>query len=81
MISGFRNRDTAAIDAIIRDRRTLRLLHLEGEELVLVKPALLEGKEWLLREVLPLAFRRTQIMGSLRTRLRRTDGQAGLWTV
>ena len=32
---------------IHRDKRTPRLLRLEGEELVLVKPSALEGKEWL----------------------------------
>src|SRR2546423_736935 len=41
-----------------RDKRTLRLLRQEGEELVLVKPSPLEGKEWLGSAGLPLAFRR-----------------------
>jgi Uma2 family endonuclease len=66
---------------IHRDKRTLQLLRLEGEELLLVKPSLLEGQEWLVSEVLPLAFRRTLSKGVPRTRVRRTDGQAGLWTV
>jgi Uma2 family endonuclease len=38
---------------IHRDKRTLRLLRLEGEELVLVRPTILEGKEWLVSAVLP----------------------------
>jgi Uma2 family endonuclease len=66
---------------IHRDKRTLQLLRLEGEELVLVKPSLLEEQEWLVSAVLPLAFRRTVSKGVPRTRVRRTDGQAGLWTV
>jgi Uma2 family endonuclease len=66
---------------IHRDRRTLRLLRLEGEELVLVKPSALEGKEWLVSEVVPLAFRRTMIKGAARTQVRRTDGRPGQWTV
>jgi Uma2 family endonuclease len=66
---------------IHRDKRTLRLLRLEGDELVLVKPSSLEGKEWLVSEVLPLAFRRTVRRGVARTQLRRTDGKPGLWAV
>jgi Uma2 family endonuclease len=66
---------------IHRDKRTLRLLRLEGNELVLVKPSLLEGREWLVSEVLPLAFRRTSIKGVARTQVCRTDGHPGLWTV
>jgi Uma2 family endonuclease len=64
-----------------RDKRTLRLLRLEGEEMVLVKPTLLEGKEWLVSAVLPLAFRRTVRKGVALTQVRRTDGKPGLWTV
>jgi Uma2 family endonuclease len=66
---------------IHRDKRTLRLLRLEGEELVLVKPTLIEGKEWLVSEVLPLAFRRTVSKGTPRTQVRRTDGKPGRWAV
>jgi Uma2 family endonuclease len=66
---------------IHRDKRTLQLLRLEGEELVLVKPSLLDGKEWLVSKVLPLAFRRTVRKGTPRTQVRRTDGKPGLWTV
>jgi Uma2 family endonuclease len=66
---------------IHRDKRTLRLLRLEGEELVLIKSALLDGKEWLVSAVLPLAFRRTVPKGKPRTQVRRTDGKPGLWTV
>jgi Uma2 family endonuclease len=66
---------------IHRDKRTLRLLRLQGEELVLVKPSPLEGKEWLVSEVLPLAFRRTVSKGTPRTQVRRTDSKPGRWTV
>ena len=66
---------------IHRDKRTLRLLRLEGEELVLVKPTLLEGKDWLVSAVLPLAFRQTGSKKAPRTEVRRTDGKPGRWTV
>src|SRR4051794_19480243 len=66
---------------IHRDKRTLRLLRLEGAELVLVKPSLLDGKEWLVSQVLPLAFRRTVRKGTPQTQVRRTDGKPGLWAV
>jgi Uma2 family endonuclease len=66
---------------IHRDKRTLRLLRLEGEELVLVKPTALDGKEWLVSAVLPLAFRRSVSKGKPRTQVRRTDGKPGRWTV
>jgi Uma2 family endonuclease len=66
---------------IHRDKRTLRLLRLEGEELVLVKPSALEGREWLVSAVLPLAFRRKTQAGRPATEVRRTDGKPGLWTV
>jgi Uma2 family endonuclease len=66
---------------IHRDKRALRLLRLEGEELVLVKPSLLDGKDWHQSEVLPLAFRKTLSKGAARTQVRRTDGNPGLWTV
>jgi len=66
---------------IHRDKRMLRLLRLEGEELILVKPTLLEGKESLVSTVLPLAFRRTVSKGTPRTQVQRTDGKAGRWTV
>jgi hypothetical protein len=66
---------------IHRDKRTLRLLGLEGEELVLVKPTLLEGKEWLVSAVLPLGFRQTTSKKTPRTEVRRTDGKPGRWTV
>jgi Uma2 family endonuclease len=66
---------------IHRDKRTLRLLRHDAQELVLVKPAALEGKEWLVSEVLPLAFRRTVARGVPRTLVRRTDGGQGQWTV
>jgi Uma2 family endonuclease len=66
---------------IHRDKRTLRLLPLEGEELILVKPSVVEGKEWLVSAVLPLAFRRSVSKGKPRTQVRRTDGKPGRWTV
>jgi Uma2 family endonuclease len=66
---------------IHRDKRTLRLLRLEGEELVLVKPTLLEGKEYLVSAVLPLAFRRGVSKGRPRTQVQRTDDKPGRWTV
>jgi Uma2 family endonuclease len=64
-----------------RDKRTLQLLRLEAEELVLVEPTLLEGKTWLVSAVLPLAFRHTRRKGVPRTQVRRTDGKPGRWTV
>src|SRR5207249_3091244 len=60
---------------IHRDRRTLRLLHLEGQELVLVPASALEGKRWLVSTVLPLAFRRRTQGGKPVTEVRRTDGK------
>jgi Uma2 family endonuclease len=66
---------------IHRDKRTLRLLRLEGEELMLVKPTLLGATEWLVSAVLPLAFRCTVSKGTPRTQVRRTDGKPGRWTV
>jgi Uma2 family endonuclease len=66
---------------IHRDKRTLRLLRLEREELLLVQPSLLEGKEWLVSAVLPLALRRSVSKNVPRTQVRRTDGGLGLWTV
>ncbi len=65
---------------IHRDRRTLRLLRNDGQDLVEVKPTALEGKQWLLSEVLPLAFRRTMSKGVARTEVRRIDGE-GAWTI
>jgi Uma2 family endonuclease len=66
---------------IHRDKRTLRLLRLTGQELVLVPATLLEGKRGLVSEVLPLAFRRRMQGGKPVMEVRRTDGKAGLWTV
>ncbi len=66
---------------IHRDKRTLRLLRHDGQDLVEVKLSSLEGKQWLVSEVLPLAFRRTTVKGVPRTDVRRTDGQAGHWTI
>jgi Uma2 family endonuclease len=66
---------------IHRDKRTLRLLRLEGQELVLVQPSLLEGQRWLVSAVLPLAFRRKLRGKKPATEVRRTDGKPGRWTV
>jgi Uma2 family endonuclease len=66
---------------IYRDKRTLRLLRLEGGELVLVPAASLGGKRWLVSAVLPLAFRRKVQGGKPMTEVRRTDGKPGLWSV
>jgi Uma2 family endonuclease len=66
---------------IHRDKQTLRLLRHDGHELVLVKPTEQEGKEWLVSDVLPLAFRPTRSKGAPRTQVRRTDGKPGLWAV
>jgi Uma2 family endonuclease len=66
---------------IHRDKRTLRLLRLEGDELMLVKTSPLEGKDWLVSAVLPLAFRRSVSRGKPRTQVRRTDSKRGRWTV
>jgi Uma2 family endonuclease len=62
-----------------RDRRTLRLLRHDGEDLVEVKQKTFEGRQWLVSSVLPLAFRRTTSKGIVRTEVRRTDGQPGSW--
>jgi Uma2 family endonuclease len=64
-----------------RDDRTLLLLRHDGEDLVEVHPTALDGKQWLVSEILPLAFRRTTSKGIARTEVRRTDGQAGHWTI
>ncbi len=66
---------------IHRDKRTLRLWRLEGEELVPVAASSLEGKRRLVSGVLALAFRRNRSGGKPVTEVRRTDGQPGLWTV
>jgi Uma2 family endonuclease len=66
---------------IHRDKRTLRLLRLEEDELVLVKPSVLRGKAWLVSEVLPLAFRCKPHGRRPVTEVRRTDGRPGTWTV
>jgi Uma2 family endonuclease len=66
---------------IHRDKRTLRLLRLEGQEHVLVPASLLEGKRWVMSAVLPLAFRRKIQGGKPAMEVRRTDGKAGLWSV
>src|SRR5438067_11127022 len=57
---------------IHRDRRSQRLLRHDGVELVEAKPSAVEGKQWLVSEVLPLAFRRVSSKGVARTEVRRT---------
>ncbi len=64
-----------------RDKRTVRLLRLEGRELVLAPATTLDGQRWVVSEVLPLAFRRKVHRGKAVNQLRRTDGKPGLWTV
>jgi Uma2 family endonuclease len=66
---------------IQRDKRTARLLRHDGEDLLEVQPSSLDGKQWLVSEVLPLAFRRTTSKGVARTEVRRTDGQPGSWII
>jgi Uma2 family endonuclease len=66
---------------IHRDRRTLRLLRLEGQELVLVPASALQGERWLVSAVLPLAFRRKIQRGKPVTEVRRTHGRSRLWTL
>lgn len=67
---------------INRHKRTLRLLRHDGQGLVLVRPSLFKGRQWLASRVLPLAFRQVRSKGAPRTQVRRTDGKpGGLWTV
>ena len=66
---------------IQRDSRELTLLRLRGAELVEVEPTKLDGQHWFCSEVIPLAFRRVTVRRKQRTAVRRTDGQAGAWTV
>lgn len=63
---------------IDRDRRTVRLLRHDGEELVEIPPRVIEGKPWHASNVLPLAFRRVS-KGLPRMKVRRTDGERGSW--
>lgn len=66
---------------IHRDRRTLRLLRHDGTDLVEVATTTREGKQWLVSEVLPLAFRRTTSKGIAKNEVRRTDALPGAWNV
>jgi Uma2 family endonuclease len=66
---------------IHRDKRVARLLRHDGEDLLEVKPSTLEGKQWLVSEVLPLAFRRITSKGTPRTQVCRTDGEPQHWTI
>jgi Uma2 family endonuclease len=64
-----------------RDTRALRLFRHNGEELALVGPSAFRGGQWLISQVVPLAFRKKGGKKSPRTEVCRTDGQAGSWTV
>ena len=66
---------------IERDTRVLRLLQYNGQELVDVQPTAFKGKQWLMSEVLPLAFREITHQGQPRTEIRRTDKASGKWIV
>lgn len=66
---------------IHRDRSTLRLLRNDGEDLIEAKPSSLEGKQWLVSEVLPLALRRKTTAGVAHTEVRRTDEESVRWIV
>jgi Uma2 family endonuclease len=66
---------------IHRDTRELRLYRHDGQQLALVAPVTIEGKEWLASAVVLLAFRRSGRRRNPRTELRRTDETAGHWTV
>lgn len=66
---------------IQRDRRTIRLLRYDGQDLIEVKPALVDDEEWIVSEVLPLAFRRVMVKGNARTAVRRTDDQPSSWVI
>jgi Uma2 family endonuclease len=66
---------------IHRDTRALRLYRHDGRGLIPVDLSLFEGKQWLVSQILPLAFRRKVVKKSPRTELVRTDGKPGYWTV
>ncbi len=66
---------------IHRDTRQLRLYRHDGRNLVLVTPSDFEGQQWLVSEVVPLAFRRSGRRSGARTEVRRTDGRPAAWTV
>jgi len=64
-----------------RDTRQPRLYRYDGQELVLVAPSEFEGQQWLVSEVVPLAFRRSGRRSGARTKVCRTDGRPGAWAV
>jgi hypothetical protein len=66
---------------IHRDTRQLRLYRHNGQELALVKPSRFQGGQWLLSEVVPLAFRRRTGRGGPHIELRRTDSKSGAWSI
>jgi Uma2 family endonuclease len=66
---------------IHRDTRELQLYRHDGQHLVPVSPTRFQRGEWLVSEVVPLAFRPKATRGGPRTEVRRTDGKSGRWTV
>jgi Uma2 family endonuclease len=66
---------------IHRDTRQLRLLRHDGRALMDVEPTRFKGKEWLISEVLPLAFRLITLRGEPMTEIRRTDAVSDKWIV
>lgn len=64
-----------------RDTRELALYRHDGQELRPVPLTPFKGGQWLVSEVLPLAFRRKVTRSEPRIEVRRTDGRPGRWTV
>jgi Uma2 family endonuclease len=66
---------------IHRDTRQLQLYRHDGQQLVLVESTDFQGGNWLVSQVVPLAFRRKASRRNPRIEVQRTDGQPGSWTV
>jgi Uma2 family endonuclease len=64
-----------------RDSRQLQLYRHDGRELQPVPPSDLQGGNWLVSAVVPLAFRRKVVRRNPRTEVVRTDATPGNWTV
>lgn len=64
-----------------RDTRSCRLFRHDGKKLVEVKPSLWQAEEWLVSEVVPLAFRRAGSKKNPKVEIRRTDNLSGHWAV
>jgi Uma2 family endonuclease len=64
-----------------RDSHQVRLFRHDGQQLVPVKPTILEGQKWLVSEVVPLAFRRVVLRGQARIEVCRTNDPAVRWTL